>query len=301
MIRPILFAVAVLTAAPAAAVELEIEFEHDGVTRYAEVVVPDQRFDGDPGPAILTLHGEGGSPRRVRRYTNFGFAQRGWVEIYPAALDRNWNDGRVGADGQPLRTTDDAGFLRALIERLAGDGLVDPTRIYVSGASNGGMMTMRLACDAPDLVAGAAIAIASWPVGLDCASDRPIPTLILHGTEDELIGFDGGAVVPERDADRGAVLSGPATLTIWATRNRCGGFREFALPDLDPEDGTRVTRRVYQDCAAPLTHFIVEGGGHTWPGRKDRWLLRQFLGRTSQDMDLSNEIESFFLGADASR
>jgi len=62
-----------------------------------------------------------------------------------------------------------------------------------------------------------------------------------------------------------------------------------------------VHRRVYQNCAAPLTHFIVEGGGHTWPGRNDRWLLRQFLGRTSQDIDLSNEIEAFFLGADASR
>ncbi len=301
MIRPALFALAVLAAAPAAAVELEIEFEHDGVTRYAEVVVPDQRFDHGPGPAIMALHGGGGSPRRARRYTDFELAQRGWVEIYPAALNRNWNDGRVGGDGQPLRLTDDVGFLRALIERLAGDGLVDPNRVYVSGASNGGMMTMRLTCDAPDLAAAAAIAIASWPVGLDCATNQPIPVMILHGTADELIGYDGGSVVPQRDPDRGAVLSGPETLEIWAARNRCDGFQELALPDLDPADGTQVHRRVYQNCAAPLTHFIVEGGGHTWPGRKERWLLRQFLGRTSQDMDLSNEIEAFFLGADASR
>ena len=29
---------------------------------------------------------------------------------------------------------------------------IDPTRVHASGISNGGLMSLRLACDAPDLV-----------------------------------------------------------------------------------------------------------------------------------------------------
>jgi len=296
-----LAAVCLLLAGPAAAAEFDVEIKHDGATRRAEVIAPDRPADAEPAPAILVLHGGGGSPRRARRYTDFTFAQKGWVEVYPAGLDREWNDGRVGADGRHLRPADDVGFLRALIARLAADGLVDPARVYVSGASNGGMMTMRLACDAPDLVAGAAIVIASWPVGLECASDRPIPALFLHGTEDPLVPYKGGRVVSDGGKDRGSVLSAAETLAIWSARNRCGVYREIALPDNDPSDGTHVNRRVYEGCAAPLVQYVVEGGGHTWPGRPNRPLLGLLLGPTSQDMDLSAEVTSFFLALDAAR
>ena len=269
MNRAILCAAFLLISAHSAAEAADIEIRHGGVIRRAEVILPKTPPVG-PGPAILVLHGGGGSPRRAKRYTEFTLVRRGWVEeIYPAAINRNWNDGRAGADGVPLRTTDDVGFLRALIVRLASDGLIDPARVYVSGASNGGMMTMRLTCDAPELVAGAAILIASWPVGLDCASDKPLPALFLHGTADELIPFVGGRVVARRSKDRGAVLSGSETLKIWANRNRCGGFGETVLPDVDGKDGTRIHRRVYSECAAPLTHFIIDGGGHAWPGCQD--------------------------------
>ncbi len=303
MIRNAFFAVFVmlLVTHPSNARELEIELVHDGETRRAEVILPDRRLSGDPAPAILALHGGGGTPRRVRRYTGFSLSERGWVEIYPEGLDNQWNDGRVGADDRPLRDADDVGFLKALVNRLASDGLVDPARVYLTGASNGGMMTMRMACDAPDLVAGASVVIASWPVGLVCASDKPIPVMLLHGTDDELIRYDGGRVVARRGKDRGAVLSGGETLRIWAMRNRCAESRKSTLPDLDPNDKTRVYQRVYIDCTAPLTHFIVEGGGHTWPGRPDRWLVRAFLGRSSQDINLTAEIERFFLGLDAPR
>lgn len=298
MIRTAAFAFSLLFAIPAVAEEQTLEIEHDGEMRRAEIVTPEHRSSGDPAPAILVLHGGGGSPRRVKRYTRHRLADRGWVEIYPSGLDRQWNDGRVGADGKPLRTADDVGFLGKLINSLAADGLIDRNRVYVSGVSNGGMMAMRLACDAPDLAAGAAIIIASWPVGLDCAASNPLPAMFLHGTEDQLIRYGGGCIVSQKDKDRGSVLSAGKTLEIWAARNRCNGMNETATPDVDPEDGTRVNLRVYSGCAAPLSHYIVEGGGHTWPGRPDRWLMRTFLGRTSQDLDLTAEIERFFIQLD---
>ncbi len=298
MIRTAAIALLSLLALPAAAGEFTIEFKHDGEVRRAEIITPDHRGEAGPAPAILALHGGGGSPRRVKRYTRYTLAERGWVEIYPSGLGRQWNYGRIGADGQPLRTADDVGFLSALITKLARDGLVDAERIYIAGASNGGMMTLRLACDATDLVAGAAVIIASWPVGLDCDATTPLPVLFVHGTDDQLIRFDGGRVVGRKGKDRGSVSPAEKTLEIWAARNRCGGSREQALPDIDPDDGTKVNLRVYIDCAAPLSHYIVEGGGHTWPGRSDRWLLRTFLGRTSQDLDLTAEIEKFFIRLD---
>jgi polyhydroxybutyrate depolymerase len=51
----------------------------------------------------------------------------------------------------------------------------------------------------------------------------------------------------------------------------------------------------HSKCAAgsEVTLFTVEGGGHTWPGGK-KYLPERFIGKTSQDLDASQEIWTFF-------
>ena len=132
------------------------EIVHDGETRRFYIEFP---AGPRPAPAVVVLHGGGGNARKMRRITTFTLNERGWVEIYPEGIDRQWNDGRVGTDGKPLRQTDDLGFLRAMIDQLASEGLIDPKRVFFSGVSNGGAMTLRIICQAPDLVAGAVVVI----------------------------------------------------------------------------------------------------------------------------------------------
>ena len=54
------------------------------------------------------------------------------------------------------QNVDDVGFISALIEELVADYQVDPSRVSVTGFSNGAMMTFRLACELSGKIAAAA-------------------------------------------------------------------------------------------------------------------------------------------------
>lgn len=288
--RLILFVLAILSLAAPVAAASTFEIDIDGQTRRYVVEMP---RGPRPAPAIVVLHGGAGTPDRMRRITRFSLHEQGWAEVYPEGIDRQWNDGRTDGGGNRLRTTNDLAFLRAMISRLASDGIIDPRRVFFAGASNGGAMTLRIVCQAPELAAGVAVVIMNQPVGLDCPEGPPVPMLFIQGAEDLLVPFAGGAVAPEGRTDRGAVLSAAETLARFALRNRCGPWEEFALPDL-ADDGTRVRLRAYRGCAAPLRQFIIDGGGHTWAGNRNRRWVEKLLGRTSQDISATFEIEAFF-------
>jgi polyhydroxybutyrate depolymerase len=281
-----------LWAVSAAAYETRrVEIAHGGLTRGAIL-------DAAPGlrdaPVLIALHGGIGGASIIRRRAGVTLAARGWAVLWPEA-DGAWNDGRL-CGGAPCDTADDVGFLRALVGRLAEDGLVDPARVFVAGPSIGGMMTLRLMCDAPDLVAGVAIAIASLPEGLDCPAGPPVPALVIHSTADDIVPPEGGRIGGDGPftRDRGSVRPVSAMMELLAGRNGCAGVAETPLPDRDPADGSTVLRRDFTGCAAPLTHYVVEGGGHTWPGSRPFPLGGTLLGATNQDFSATRAVEDFF-------
>ncbi|MEM8793738.1 MAG: hypothetical protein AAGE80_19140, partial [Pseudomonadota bacterium] len=51
--------------------------------------------------------------------------------------------------------------------------------------------------------------------------------------------------------------------------------------------------RSYEGCDAPLEHFIIDGGGHTWPGA-GRSRLGRVVGATNQDISATRVVEDFF-------
>ena len=267
---------------------------HDGVKREFLIERPDT---GGPAPAIVVLHGGGGNARQVRRHTGFTLSEKGWVEIYPNAIDKQWNDGRTALAGGPLREGDDLGFLREMLRGLIDQGLITRDRIYVTGPSNGGAMTQRMVCQTPEIVAGAAPVIMNFPVGLDCPGRRAVPMLFILGTEDPLVPFHGGPITVGK-RDRGGVMPAPDTLAFYSRRNGCAKAERRQLPDVDPDDGTRVSRIDYRGCQTPLAALIAEGGGHTWAGGPERPLLRRLVGTTSRDFSATAEIERFFLDLD---
>jgi polyhydroxybutyrate depolymerase len=289
--RHLLAALLLMSLALPAAAAGKREIVHDGETRRFYVEYP---AGARPAPAIVVLHGGAGNPNRMRRITQFRLHERGWVEIYPEGIGRQWNDGRTGADGKPLRQTDDLGFLRAMLDRLASEGLIDPARVFFTGASNGGAMTLRVICQAPELVAGAAVVIMNQPVGTDCPDGPPVPLLFIHGADDPLVPFAGGPITVGGNRHRGRVLSAGETLARYAFRNRCGAWEEIAITDHFPNDGTLVRLHTYRGCAEPLLQYIIDGGGHTWPGNRNRRWVQKLLGRTSLDISATFEIETFF-------
>jgi len=288
------FVVASLQAAtPATSVETRrLTFEHDGVERVALMDAP---ADAADAPALVVLHGGIGGAEWMRRRAGLRLAREGWVVLWPSAVDE-WNDGRRDPRGRPYAETDDVGFLRRLIDGLAEADVVDPARIFFAGPSLGGTMTLRMLCDAPDLVAGAAIAISSLPVGLDCAEGPPRPVALLHGTDDGIMPPEGGSIGGDSlfVRDRGRVRSVAETVDVLSARNRCEGVTATPMPDLAPDDGSTVVRREHVGCRAPLIHYVVEGGGHTWPGSATPRLAGRLLGATNRDFSATRAFESFF-------
>lgn len=253
-----------------------------------------------PAPAVLMLHGARGSGPRFRETTGFdAIAERyGVAAIYPTAPDAIWNDGR-GGDALPeaVRARDDVGYLLDLIDELAADGLVDPDHVYVAGHSNGGGMTLRLACEQPDAFRGIGVVATKQLIDLPCPSDQPIPAVFFHGTADPLSPHEGRPTGTEGRGrgDKGRSYSSAETLQIWAERNRCRRSAEPIRLDPDKDDGTEVFQVDFEDCTAALRYFEIVDGGHPWPGGDEGGrLMRRLLGPGTRDIDAGEEILRFW-------
>lgn len=254
----------------------------------------------EPRPAVIVLHGGTLDAENAMRTTGMEplVAREQLVAAYPNAIAGNWNDGRVS--GSQRRTgSDDVAFLRTLVEGLVRDGIADPRRIYATGPSNGGMMTLRLVCEAADLFAAAAPIIANLPADLapTCKPTRPIPILVMNGTADPLVPFAGGAVGFR--GERGRVLSTDETVALLRRANGCAGDADLTrLPDVNPDDGSSVTVERWTQCStgAPVVLYRIDGGGHRIPRlhERPRPVIDRLLGRANHDFEAADTIWEFF-------
>jgi polyhydroxybutyrate depolymerase len=271
------------------------ELQHGGLTRTYLLHVPANATA--PLPVLVVLHGGGGNPRQVARYTGFdAIADReGFLVVYPGARDKNWNDGR-GAAGieEQVDDIDDVGFIVALVDELARLHTIDRTRVYATGISNGAIMSFRLACERAEVFSAIAPVVGALaePLRSTCTPERPVAVLAMNGTDDTFVPIDGGDVI-ER-ADRGRVLSVDATLAHFASANGCDEEPSTVTTDRVADDRTSLETVTFSGCDAggdtKLHRFV--GGGHTLPGVDGR-PHEPFVGVTSQELDGPNEIWRF--------
>jgi polyhydroxybutyrate depolymerase len=213
-------------------------------------------------PTVIVLHGA----LITADYTElwYGFAEaakkHGFAVAYPRGLGLLWNDGRKGAWGSGA---DDVGFLKRLARELVTRGTTDPERLYLAGVSNGGMMALRMLCEAPDAFAGIATVIASMPegVGTRCRSRPPMSVLMFNGTADPVIPYGGGDV--GFSGLQGRVWSVERTAVFLAARNGCTAGSK-ALVSGRPAGTMRVVKLDWRRCSSErgVTLYRVEGAGH---------------------------------------
>lgn len=254
---------------------------------------------GRPAPVIVVLHGALGTAEQVRRYMAWDeiAAREGLIVVYPQGVGNAWNDGRPpdGRRFSPSNRADDVSFIRRIVGELNTQGKVDRRRVFVTGLSNGGHMTYRLACEASDLFTGAAAIIANLSViwTRNCRG-RPIPMLMMSGTADRLSPWEGQGSAADPDA---VVLSGPDSFAFFRARNGCTGVGERLLPDQNTSDNSRVVLLDGTGCRLATQLYRVEGGGHQAPTRASRPIqpmVGAMLGQQNHDIEAAEEIWAFF-------
>lgn len=248
----------------------------DGRRRTYTLYTPTNYSPTDPLPLLITLHGAGGTGEEIADISGFDSVaeEEGFLAVYPDSLLAFWND----------RRANDVSFIASLIDEISRIRAVDRDRVYVAGSSSGGILVGSLACERSDLFAGYAFVKSSLPLltSGNCSVQSPGSVLVMHGTQDRLIPYEGG---------RG-FLSVPAATQFWAEANRCGAQVSDNLPNTNVFDGTRVQETAYQNCDQyPVKLLTIVGGGHTWPGGQGE---PRILGVTTKDINGSQEIWDFF-------
>lgn len=276
----------------------------EGRERTFWVYTPRNAKDSKKIPLILCLHGGGGAGKGMIKLTRMGFERiadrEGFIIVYPDGVERRWNDGRgIQRYRAHKEGIDDVGFLSALIDRMVKIRNVDPRRVYMTGASNGALMSFRMALEAPEKIAAIGPVICS--MGEEIYSKKkpkmPVPVVMLNGTEDPLAPYNGGGIGFRRQRRKlGKILSTKKTAEIWAKYNECKFPPKVKkLPDKDPKDGTWVEKIVYPDGkdGTEVIVYKIIGGGHTWPkGRQ--YLPVKIIGKTTNDIDGCKVIWEFF-------
>ncbi len=252
-----------------------------------------------PAPVVVVLHGALGTSEQIRRYMAWDevAAREGIIVVYPQGIGNSWNDGRPpdARRFNPTNRVDDVGFMRRIVGELNAQGEVDRQRVFVTGLSNGGHLTYRLICEANDLFAAGAAIIANMSVmWTRSCGGRPIPVLVMSGTEDRLSPWNGEA----RMGDAGGLtLSALDTFAFFRARNGCTGAGEKLLPDQSTSDNSRAVLMDGTGCRQATQLYRIEGGGHQSPTRAGRTiapLVGAMLGQQNHDIEAAEEIWSFF-------
>jgi polyhydroxybutyrate depolymerase len=195
-------------------------------------------------PLVVVLHGAGATGAEVeRRYHWDPLADREhFVVAYPQAIGRRWDD----------RGTSDVDFLRALLDDVARRVPIDSARVFVTGISNGGVMTYRAGCALADRLAAIGPVAAWFP---DCLPATPVSVVHVHGLEDAVLPFGGGDGTP-------AVPDG---LAAWRGADACSDVSS------ERRDG-QVTDVTWSSCApgTAIELFTIERGKHEWPGARPK-------------------------------
>jgi polyhydroxybutyrate depolymerase len=275
----------------------------DGLERTYRIHIPPELPDNITPALVFVLHGGGGTGEGMERSLTLGgfntiADQQNCIVVYPDGVEKNWNDGRKNVtDPAHHQNIDDVGFFTILIENLSQEFNIDPHRIFVTGISNGAMMSYRLACEIPEKIAAIAPVAGALPIDLLSfnISDVPISVCVISGTDDPLVPWEGGLVGFPRNP-RGIVLSVPESVSFWVAHNNCATPPNVTvLPDRDPTDHTWVQKDTYGNGtnATEVTLYTIYNGGHTWPDGY-QYLPESLIGRTTHDINANTIIWDFF-------
>ena len=156
-------------------------------TREYILELPDDYDATRPYRLIFGWHPRGGTAEQVANGFGGGFyglerlAEGSAIFVSPEGIDAGWANTR----GR------DIAFLDAMLERLQGELCIDQSRVFSTGFSYGGMMSLAVGCARGDVFR--AIAPMSGALYSGCEDGTaPIAMLGFHGVDDTLVPLEDG-------------------------------------------------------------------------------------------------------------
>ncbi|HLX92327.1 MAG TPA: alpha/beta fold hydrolase [Puia sp.] len=282
--------------------DLDKTLKVDGRLRQYQIHLPPGFSREKKYPVILAFHGGGGSYKKTAKFYDFNplADQDIFIVVYPNAVNKAWSMPGISSRVKNLDSTvDDVHFISNLIDTLIFDYYADPLRIYCTGISRGGMFSFYLAYKLPDKIRAIAPVCGgiSRTVAADYELKRHIPVLMINGTEDKFVSYEGGPGKLNKrneeneDAD---MLPSEELLAKLVKMYNCNPRPLITnIPDIDPEDGCHAIDYFYSGGGTPVEFIKVVGGGHTWPGGS-QYLPKFLIGRVCRDFNASEKIFEFF-------
>jgi polyhydroxybutyrate depolymerase len=260
------------------------------LSRPYRIHVPPSYDPQRPTPLILALHplATNGPVMAALCGLDEKADEAGFLVAYPNGTGQggmlHWNVGGVPGD-----SADDVGYIVQILDDLVTVANIDPKRVYAAGYSNGGMLSYLLASEHSDRFAAIA-AVGCTMTGDEVKAKRAVSVLQFHGTADTFVPFEG---VTDRIRKFLLTKSVEATSRIWAQANGCPAVPRTSVVAKKIDDGLAIKRVAYgpgrDDSEVVL--YVIDGGGHTWPGRVP---AARFLGKSALDLSANDLIWEFF-------
>ncbi len=227
--------------------------------RKALVVVPEDHFTGSSGspdlPLVVILHGLGEDAETMARQATWPQAARDddFVAVFPQGVDDSWDAG--GCCGLAAETdVNDVAFIDSLISQMVAEEGVDPAQVYLTGWSNGAMMTYLYACRAPDGLAGAA-SVAGTNFS-DCVPGGAVDFMQISGGDDPVVPVLGGE----------SSLPGlPEVPSVEESMLEVAAAAGCAEPSGSEVDGIVSFEGVGCTDGTLVQYDVIQGLGHQYP------------------------------------
>ncbi len=243
-----------------------------GVARKYLLHVPPGYNGKTPVPLVIDWHGlllDGPAQRDLSGYAELA-DKEGFIVAFPTGIDQAWN---VGPCCTTSRAVDDVAFARALVAEIEKLSCIDPKRVYSTGFSMGGGMTINLACRAADLFA--AFAPAAFDLLIEseqaCQPSRPVSIITFRGRNDFIVPYAGGESMPPNGLNVTIHFRGAeGTFDFWKKANGCMGTATM-----------KGACETYTNCAAGTETALCRGDdlvGHVPGDAATGWAtLKRFV------------------------
>ena len=222
-------------------------------------------------PLVLCLHGGFGNAYNIETSTQFSIkadtTKQPFVVVYPEGINsplgiRTWNAGYC-CGYSTNNNINDVKFISELIDTIENSYKIDTKRVYVTGLSNGGMMSFRLAAELTSKISAIAPVAASMTFNKPWNPSRPIPIIQFHSFLDDNIPYFGGIGEGVSNHYNPPIDS---VLNQWSILNNCSIENDTMY-----NEQKKYLFKTWTNCKnnSDIYNYITYDGGHSWPGSEN--------------------------------